>query len=294
MALADLVSTCGLQLQPHPFVTNKVCVRMPFVFLRLISMESNFIAPLAVLMEFPYKYCSGQAFENLVLDIHSARTHYLLGNCDVTPQLPEANRLFEYLFPGAVIPKALRNTQVRLPEATAMKAKGPSRSVKETPWFGSDGRLLPLHPGTKDFENALSGNAYKSSDDSNPHFDGLSAVEVLLHSWTRLLLLWQTKYSAPGSKTTFLPSVIIAWHEEARRLASHLLASKELKVVFVLVVHHYVTNAKKDHDASAEGNLQVIRNYVDSVGDLIVVVRETTSSYLPDIGHRLFVPTGGE
>lgn len=291
---AQVFSKCGLSPKPHPTLKGYSLVEMPYVFLNVLVQRVGEIR-LESVVDFPYLYRSGQAFENLVFKIHAQRTFYLLGKSPL--RLPSA-ALFKDLFPGAFLPVSLADCKVHLPPRTIGKEE-PVYDTEE-PWCYAKvkRKLLPNRPArvddlpraAADLERLLSGDVFNTTDMNHPHFDGRSALQVQLSASnqrrTDVLLLWQTKFSQPKSTTTFEPADIKKWHQEARTMLKDKWNG--VKVVFVLILHTNVTSATTE--GGAANTLQQVREYAAQSGDLVIVTREHMHEYLAGIAHRLYVP----
>ena len=277
---SQLLSSCGLTPIPHPSFPYRWLVQIPYVFLSMMARATGFV-PLAACVDFPYLYRSGQAFEKLVFRVHAQRTFHLLG----TSALAIGGVVFQQLFPGGFVPAAIGECLVRLPNETAEREGGPQYKTENGWCHYVRGTVDDVPP------SALSGDVYNTSDINHHHFEGRSALQISLDvrqlTWTTVLLLWQTKLSQPGSKSTFGLADVREWHTTARTLTKSW-TDAGMKVVFVLVLFRNLsaaTTAKK-----ADAVREEVRKYAQASGDLVVVTKEHMGEYLAGLAHRLYVP----
>eukprot|EP00160_Parvularia_atlantis_P001565 Unigene11258_Nuclearia_a/m.34394 Unigene11258_Nuclearia_a/g.34394 ORF Unigene11258_Nuclearia_a/g.34394 Unigene11258_Nuclearia_a/m.34394 type:complete len:824 (-) Unigene11258_Nuclearia_a:181-2652(-) len=276
---AELFSTCGLTPRLHPSFKDCWMVDIPFVFLNSMLIKATIRLESAV--PFPYLHRSGQAFENVVLKIHAARTFHLLGKSALRQQ----GTLFEQLFPGGFVPDALAQCLVSLPKATRELPLGPQFSTEPAWCFkphNKDGYVSGDIPVA-----ALSGHVYNTSDVNHHHFEGRCALELQFGnsaSSQMKLLLWQTKLSQLTASTTFRLAEIQDWHNKARAMTKVW----NVEVVFVLILQRNVTRATTAIGANAA--FTKIEEYAKTSGDLVIVIKEHMHEYLAGLAHRLHVP----
>ena len=270
---SQLLSSCGLSATWHPSFSfyRQWLVQVPYVLLYGLARETTAFVQLEACVDFPFLYRGGQAYANLVFQVHAQRMFHLLG----ASALHMAAVQFQDFFPGGFVPTSLAKCLVRLPTATAER----------------DGHDVAGQAGKVDDipQSALSGDVFVTDAVNHYHFEGRSAllVQLRMPAWTTALLLWQTKLVQPGSTTTIGYKDICAWHATARAL-TRSWTDAGTKVVFVLVLFRTLSAAATA--ANAEAVCDEVRQYAQASEDLVVVTKEHMGEYLAGLAHRLHVP----